>query len=345
MKTIKIEIRYTAAGDATPYLRALVITQDVPVITLGPCTDLILAIPGIDQNWSWPILVPGVWPTPVAEGEVVALALAQEREARLTAAAEREMQIRAACQELVTWAREALAQESAAAVVSPPYPGIDGCPRVAHRALYESYDLQSRDTLVEILGEPVAVEVEAVCVELTRQTQIAQKERKEAEDQAATLRRAEGKRQAEAEAEAEAARNAEIAAWAAEHGSARLQGLIALERSGWPLYLHERLAVDYPGAELDNDGRDVDCVSPSEAAVQLAREVAGRMVALGAAESVEVALRDHLEVKFIEYEDTQVEYVFWGGYRPGADPSWKEKTIRWEGEKTRRYSDSDGDDD
>jgi hypothetical protein len=101
-----------------------------------------------------------------------------------------------------------------------------------------------------------------------------------------------------------------IREWAKEYGSPRLQEQIAQGYEGWPLYLHERLAQDFPGAKLDMDAWDYDMVlNPTEEELQLTREVAGRVLELNLADDLEQAFT---KIKLRAY-DVDEEYPVVGG--------------------------------
>jgi hypothetical protein len=97
------------------------------------------------------------------------------------------------------------------------------------------------------------------------------------------------RREKEAAQKREAEKAAYIASWSSQHGSARLQKQLALGYSGWPLYLHERLAFDFfPLAPLvpaiDNArGTHEMTVNPTEAQLEAEEQVARHLVELGLA--------------------------------------------------------------
>jgi hypothetical protein len=146
---------------------------------------------------------------------------------------------------------------------------------------------------------------------------------------------------AEAEKKAEQERRwAEIAAWAADHGSETLREQIAQGYKGWPRYLHERMAVEIPGvaARLDKKAGDYDVVAdPSAEELELARRVAEALTACGSYASLQEAIEDvavvEVPAKRNEDEDEYCEDIpeptraIRAQYRPGKDPSWGIKTI------------------
>jgi len=132
-----------------------------------------------------------------------------------------------------------------------------------------------------------------------------------------------------------------IREWARIHGSSRLNEQIVQGYEGWPLYLHERLAFDFPGAELDKNAWDYDMVlNPTEEELQITREFAERVLELGLAEDLENAFS---KIKLRAY-DVDEEYPAMGGteiitrevhcivfndYRPGGSSNaFSSKTIR-----------------
>lgn len=140
----------------------------------------------------------------------------------------------------------------------------------------------------------------------------------------------------EAKAKRAEQRAAEIKTWAAEHGSKRLQEQIKQGLDGWPLYLHERLEMDFPRCELDNDGEHGDPLpNPTEDQLSIACMFAARSVELGLCESEEVAF-ERIEIVPIRYpapEDYDDEpetriYATFDGYRPGSEV-FATKTIRF----------------
>ena len=337
MKTIRIHIRYTQVGDGAPGQRALDLTQEIPATTQGPWTDQILALPDLRAYNDNTITLPGeIAISPAAsreeiELEVIPQALEQEMAKRLAAQAEEREKWIAHLDEIATWAAKA----STTGILDgqPPFYGNCGSSGPSIRA---NYRLSNRDAAVALVGEERVSEIEAHLTAVKEHAKkLMNKERARRETEA-TERKA---REEAAKIKKEAAkerRRAETAKWASEHGSKRLCDMLALGRDGWPLYLHERLAADYPHAELDNDGTDSDCLTPSAASLATCWMVAGRMIELEHAASYEQALRDLLNVKFLELDGNRVEVVFWTGYHPGKDPSWGTKTIRWVVGETRK---------
>ena len=132
------------------------------------------------------------------------------------------------------------------------------------------------------------------------------------------------------EKDAKTRRNEYIAAWAAEHGSERLRGQIALGLSGWPQYLHERLAFDfddslYYNVELDNGGNHEEIINPSMDLVDRGKLLRDRLVELGITSSdiafYEIALPDD------PHNCGAQQYVCFT-YRPGPEELFDEKWIR-----------------
>jgi hypothetical protein len=132
-----------------------------------------------------------------------------------------------------------------------------------------------------------------------------------------------------------------IREWAQEYGSSRLKEQIVQGYEGWPLYLHERLAYDFPGAKLDKKAWDYDMVlNPTEEELQITRSFADRILELGLADDLESAFS---RIKLRAY-DVDEEYPAMGGteiitrevhcivfnnYRPGGSSNaFSSKTIR-----------------
>jgi hypothetical protein len=132
-----------------------------------------------------------------------------------------------------------------------------------------------------------------------------------------------------------------IREWAQKHGSPRLKEQIAQGYEGWPLYLHERLAYDFPNAKLDKNAWDYSMVlNPTEEELELTRKLAERVLELGLAASLEDAFS---KIKLRAY-DIDEEYPVVGGsdsitreihcivfnaYIPGDSPNaFSSKTIR-----------------
>jgi len=345
METIRIRIRYTQAGDGAPGRRALDLTQEIPATTQGPWTDQILALPDLRayNDNTITITLPGeIAISPEAsreeiELEVIPQALEQEMAKRLAAQAEEREKWIAHLDEIATWAAKA----STTGILDgrPPFYGNCGSSGPSIRA---DHRLSNRDAAVALVGEERVGEIEAhLTVVKEHAEELANEERARRETEAAERNAREEAAKIKKEA-AKERRRAETAKWASEHGSKRLCDMLALGRDGWPLYLHERLAADYPHAELDNDGSDSDCLTPSAASLATCWMVAGRMIESGHAASYEQALRD-LDIKFLELTGDRVEVVFWTGYHPGKDPSWGTKTIRWVVEETREPLEQDND--
>lgn len=126
-------------------------------------------------------------------------------------------------------------------------------------------------------------------------------------------------------------RSMEINEWAEKHGSARLKEQLNQGLSGWPLYLHERLEADYPGAELDNDGETgATVVNPTETQLRKAREVAERIVKKGRVLSTQEAFA-MIRIVTVRFQDSipyDTVFVMLDGYRPGSDV-FEAKTIRF----------------
>jgi len=347
MGTIHIRIRYTQAGDGTPAQRALDITQEIPATTRGLWTDKILALPDLPPyDGTITIMLPReIAISPEAAREeielgVVSLALDQELAERQAAKAkEREEWIAHLC-EIENWATKA----SATGILDDRPWFISGSSRPS---VHSDHTLSNRDTAVTLVGAERVAEIEAHLTTIrAHAAKLAAEERAKKDIEASERKAREKAAQVEQEV-AKERRHAEIAEWAANHGSKRLRDLLALGRTGWPLYLHERLAADYPDAELDNDGVDHDRLTPSAEALVICKTVAARMVELGHADTCEQALKDVLDVKIIENQEagSKAEYAVLADYRPGKDPSWAAKSIRWEVPETRTFLDDDCDSD
>jgi len=132
-----------------------------------------------------------------------------------------------------------------------------------------------------------------------------------------------------------------IRKWAQDHGSSRLREQIEQGYEGWPLYLHERLAQDFPGAKLDKHAWDYDMVlNPTEEELKLTRDFAERIYDLELVDEFEQAFS---KMKLRAY-DVDEEYPAVGGseiitrevhcivfkeYRPGGSSNaFSSKTIR-----------------
>jgi len=132
-----------------------------------------------------------------------------------------------------------------------------------------------------------------------------------------------------------------IQEWAQKYGSFRLQEQISQGYEGWPLYLHERLAHDFPGAALDKAAWDYAMVlNPTEEELKCTREFAERILDLELADDWEDAFA---KIKLRAY-DVEEEFPVMGGseiivreahcmvfkdYRPGGSSNaFFSKTIR-----------------
>jgi hypothetical protein len=145
-----------------------------------------------------------------------------------------------------------------------------------------------------------------------------------------------------------ALRYIEKLAWIEQHGSTRLQRQIEAKMSGWPLYLHERLAADLDDYEetqrwgLDNNGAyGDDVVNPSEEAIQMMLTIADRLVEIELEPDKKAALAN-LVIRTIEfppddnddeydYDEVEIQagtYLVYDNYRPGLHPSWSVKSVR-----------------
>ena len=128
--------------------------------------------------------------------------------------------------------------------------------------------------------------------------------------------------------------------WADTNGSARLKEQIKQGYEGWPLYLHERLARDFPGAKLDADAWGYGMVlNPTEEELAKARGLANRIVELKLAEDVADAfnrmkIRSYdVDVPIPEYGGDEViseerHCLVFNAYRPGSANAFETKTIR-----------------
>lgn len=135
--------------------------------------------------------------------------------------------------------------------------------------------------------------------------------------------------------------NAEIANWADRRGSNRLREQIRQGLTGWPLYLHERMAIDLPeGVELDNDGTDLaEVANPTERQLAVVCELAEVAVELELVDTLSDAFKI-IEIRQIKLdpddgfncyddlpEDCTHTYVIMRGYRPGGE-NFDTKDIR-----------------
>jgi len=101
-----------------------------------------------------------------------------------------------------------------------------------------------------------------------------------------------------------------IEKWAFQHGSARLREQIAQGYEGWPLFLHECLEHDFPGARLDKGAWDYDIVlNPTDEELTLTRSFAERVVELRLVDNLEHAFSS---IKLRAY-DVDDEYAAMGG--------------------------------
>jgi hypothetical protein len=131
-----------------------------------------------------------------------------------------------------------------------------------------------------------------------------------------------------------------IKQWADKHGSNRLKEQIAQGYEGWPLYLHERVSQDFPGAKLDKEAWDyLTVLNPTEEELASTRKFANRIVELGLADNLEDAfgkmrLRSYdLDVEVPDFigtvvEKREVHCIVFNAYRPGSDHVFTKKTIR-----------------
>jgi hypothetical protein len=129
--------------------------------------------------------------------------------------------------------------------------------------------------------------------------------------------------------------------WAPENGSRRLREQVAQGYEGWPLYLHERLALDFPHAKLDKDAWDYDMVlNPNDEELTRTRKFAERVVELGLAKDLEDAF-SKIKVRAYDVEEEfpvlggsdiitrEVHCIVFNAYRPGNSPNaFSKKTIR-----------------
>ena len=139
---------------------------------------------------------------------------------------------------------------------------------------------------------------------------------------------AEDRQAAEKEAvekEAEAQKAAEISDWTASHGSERLRMQLQQGMDGWPLYLHERLEHEIPGAELDNDGENEDIASPTVDAMAMANKLRDLLVLCdkGSPEEVIQGISPKLVRMSFDDECNDINehdpvYACYDGWQPGS---------------------------
>lgn len=183
------------------------------------------------------------------------------------------------------------------------------------------------------------VDIEQALREKTRKTKEAEEEK---------LRKIDDEKKAEEKTANASMREIEKLTWIEQHGSDRLQRQIEAGISGWPLYLHERLAADLDDPknvqrwELDNNGEDgASVVNPSEQAVALKLTTADRLVEIELEPDRKAALAN-LVIQTIEfppdddrddydYDEAEIQagiYMVYDNYRPGQHPSWSIKSVR-----------------
>ena len=125
----------------------------------------------------------------------------------------------------------------------------------------------------------------------------------------------------------------EIRVWTKDHGSPRLRRQLETGLSGWPLYLHERLAQELPRCELDNDGEHgIPLINPTTEQLGVALQIAIRAIELWLCADGEGAhkLIEIVPIRFYDWDDLRKGgvYVTFAGYRPGSE-AFDAKTIRF----------------
>jgi hypothetical protein len=117
-----------------------------------------------------------------------------------------------------------------------------------------------------------------------------------------------------------------ITSWSSQHGSSRLQKQLVLGYSGWPLYLHERLAYDFlalaPLVPLINNARGNHemTVNPTEAQLEAEEQIAEHLVALHLAPDLASACKSTRIVQGSKSNLGAKEksfFVLCDAYRPG----------------------------
>lgn len=107
-----------------------------------------------------------------------------------------------------------------------------------------------------------------------------------------------------------------IVNWATAHGSPRLLEQIVQGYSGWPLFLHERLLVTYPYAELKKEAIDYEISrNPTEAELAMARSIAAQAVSMSLFGGMKEAFHN---IKIRQY------YVL-SGYSDQGDEAYRMK--------------------
>ena len=127
--------------------------------------------------------------------------------------------------------------------------------------------------------------------------------------------------------------------WAAQYGSIRLKEQVAQGYEGWPLYLHERLAQDFPAAKLDQEAWSYAMVlNPTEEELAQARKLANRIIELKLADDIvdafnRMRIRSYeVDVPIEQYEEETIleerHCLVFNSYRPGDANVFENKTIR-----------------
>lgn len=352
MRSLTLEILWTKKGDGQPHQRKRVVSVEVPVEGgTSAIQDALLSLPwteGVTYGESWMVRL--VEPREaLGEKTVLDVAIPQAR------AEMEERERREAEQEKAGRTRRIADRvvELETFVNGGDPGGVSGlliCGGIKNSVTSETSlcSLADREE-VEIALEgcdDLRAKIEARIIEANAGIE---KTNAQIRARAVEYRAEQEARDAAKQAKVDA-RATEIAQWAAEHGGTRLQTQLDQGLSGWPLYLHERLAADWAcikvEVELDNDGETGNAlINPADAQLWLAARVADRVVELGlcadekaafasiAIVPIDLETSDEYDQRRYggDYDGDSPEkkvYVTFDGYRPGSG-CFATKTIRF----------------
>ena len=139
--------------------------------------------------------------------------------------------------------------------------------RVVELKEEQDCDLLGEDQILVALNRKVIEEQAALCQRNEDSRQAKKIREQEYEQEKIKEEERNKKREEKEKIEAEKRKQNEklMMDWINQNGSSRLQKQLKVGLDGWPLYLHERLAIEFPGFELDRDGNDKEHKNPTEA--------------------------------------------------------------------------------
>lgn len=263
---ITVHMAWTKEGDGAPGRRLSVASIALPVKTqLDALGKALAAIPGEGDLY---YLVPEVQTTEYLSQDTALAAIAKVAE----------------IERLARDAEQRIAEKDRADRIERLMRWTQGGPRPESLMYPTGVLMYDTEKLVQSMPESQRLTFEAFLEAYKDEYEEKRIAESAADDIRSQRRQEEAARKKQEKEDRDAAQHAEIVAWAAAHGSDRLKKQIDLGYDGWPLYLHERIARDFPGMRValanDQDGDFTSVQDPEELDLEYEIEVRKHLKAL-----------------------------------------------------------------